>query len=580
MTKSRMTKRWVGPFEGLAGCVGGALLIASCTTIQELPGQAPPSELAASASAPLKTARGSKPKLVVLVHVDSFRADYLTRFEPLLGDGGLKRLMREGSFVREARVSHTVSLPAPGVASVTTGVLPGRAGIPSSRWFDRTRRKSLGAVDDERSFTRGSDPEILKSEYSPRALERPTLGGLMKQQFGPTALVASISWYAETALLLGGRESDASLWLDPETGTWVTSSQVMNALPDFALDENRAGALHKYRGETWERSFSDEVGRRYASADDDPDEPPFAGMPHFPYEIPVYVMVRNKVRKVADATPFNDLTVMDLVKRAVPGMGLGADETPDLLCIDFSALGDAGQDYGPDSQEVMDVFLRLDRRVAELLSLLDEELGRGDWALALTSTQGIARLPEKTGGQRLRSHDIQVPVELGLRQAYPQHVVRSSASWSVGLGGPWLFLSHSVAAEAGVELAELRARAAEIAAEIPGIESAWTPEQLLEANDPQLRRWAADLHPERSGDVLLLMEAGCVLNAGVGTAAGSHHESDRLVPLFLMGPGIRAGHEAARGEPLDVLPTLAGSLGLALPDDLDGRALPGALVDD
>jgi predicted AlkP superfamily pyrophosphatase or phosphodiesterase len=515
------------------------------------------------------------PRLVVLVHVDSLRADYLERFLPLLGEGGFRRFMREGTYHPAARVTHTVSLRASGVTALATGCLPGRAGIPSSRWFDRARRKSVGAVDDEHAIVRRSDPAIMRSAVSPRSLERSTLGDLMQAHFGEASVVVSISWYAESALLLGGRESDASLWLDPYTGTWVSSSQVVHQLPAFAVEENEAGALHKYRGEVWERSFTDEVGQQFASPDDDPDEPPYSGMPHFPYEIPEYVRGLNKVHKVADGTPFNDRTVLDLVLRALPAMELGADGTPDLLCIDFSSVGDVGADYGPDSQELMDTLLRLDRRLEELMVALDAEVGAGRWTLALASTEGMAQLPEKTGGVRLRSQQLQVPVELGLRSRYPQHVVRTSASWTLGLGGPWLYLSHDVAEAAGVDLEEVRAAAAELVAEVPGIESAWTPEQLRASEDPVLQRWADDLHPTRSGDVLLLFEPGTVLNVGVGTGPGSHHAYDRVVPLLLTGQGVRAQQLEGAADPLDVMPTLAAILGLPMPDDIDGQVLPG-----
>jgi hypothetical protein len=279
------------------------------------------------------------------------------------------------------------------------------------------------------------------------------------------------------------------------------------------------------------------------------------------------------VRKVADATPFNDLTVLDLVKRAIPAMQLGADETPDLLCIDFSSLGDVGEAYGPDSQEVMDTLLNLDQRLAELVALLDAEVGPGEWTLALTSGEGLAQLPEKTGGRRLRSTELQVPVELGLRARYPEYVIATSNSWTLGLGGPWMYLSHAVAEAAGVEIRDVRAAAAELLAEVPGIESAWTPEQLLASEDPVLQRWAEELHPTRSGDVLVLFEEGSMLNVGVGTGPGSQWAYDREVPLLLFGAGVPAARLEGAASPLDVVPSLALILGLPLPQELDGQPL-------
>ncbi len=528
-------------------------------------------------AAPGGEAADARPRLVALVHVPSFRAEYLARFEPLLGEAGFRRLMTEGAWTDAARVEHTVTRRGPGLASLATGLLPGRAGIPSSGWFDRERRRSRSAVTDEQSFTRGSDPEILPREVSPRNLERPTLGDLLQEQLGEDAVVAAFGWYDEGALLLGGRESDASVWIDQDTGTWVTSSRVAHRLPEFAVAENAAGAIHRYRGAVWERTFDDAVGERYASPDDDPDEPPYAGMPHFPYEVPELVMVRNKVRKVIDGTPFADRSVLDCVRAGTTALRMGEDDVTDLLAVDLASLGDVGRDYGPDSQEVLGTVLELDARLAELFALLDERAGPGRWTFVLASGEGLARLPEKTGGRRLRTQEIQVPVELALRAAFPQHVITTSRSWTIGLGGPWVFLDHGVVEAAGVDLAEARRVAAEAAAGVDGVGETWTPETLASSDDPARRRWAEDLHPERSGDVLVLLEEGSVLDAGVGTAPGSHHAYDRDVPLFLLGAGIRAGRLASPAGPVDVVPTLLALLGLDAPDDLDGRVLEEAL---
>ena len=47
-------------------------------------------------------------------------------------------------------------------------------------------------------------------------------------------------------------------------------------------------------------------------------------------------------------------------------MELGADDVPDLLAISFSAHDYAGHSWGPDSWEVLDLTLRLDRALGQL----------------------------------------------------------------------------------------------------------------------------------------------------------------------------------------------------------------------
>lgn len=61
-----------------------------------------------------------------------------------------------------------------------------------------------------------------------------------------------------------------------------------------------------------------------------------------------------------------------------------------------------------------------------------------------------------------------------------------------------------------------------------------------------------------------------------GTGHGSPWDYDRRVPLVFLGGGSPA---EVRDEPVrtvDVLPTLLARAGLAVPEGLEGRVLPGA----
>src|SRR5579872_1113732 len=64
---------------------------------------------AASLAGSLATARlfaiPPRPKLFVLLAAEQFRSDYLTRFSNLLGPGGFRRLMEEGSYLPDCRMS-------------------------------------------------------------------------------------------------------------------------------------------------------------------------------------------------------------------------------------------------------------------------------------------------------------------------------------------------------------------------------------------------------------------------------------------------------------------------------------------
>lgn len=87
---------------------------------------------AGSPSACNPAATAEPPSLVVLVVLDQFRADYLTRFGPQL-KGGLARLMRDGAWFTNAHHDHAIAETAPGHATLLSGRFPRSTGIGANR---------------------------------------------------------------------------------------------------------------------------------------------------------------------------------------------------------------------------------------------------------------------------------------------------------------------------------------------------------------------------------------------------------------------------------------------------------------
>ena len=67
----------------------------------------------------------------------------------------------------------------------------------------------------------------------------------------------------------------------------------------------------------------------------------------------------------------------------------------DMMALSFSALDKVGHDYGPESPEVQDVLVRLDRTIGTLLLELDRQIGQDNYVVALSADHGVAPLPER-----------------------------------------------------------------------------------------------------------------------------------------------------------------------------------------
>jgi hypothetical protein len=86
--------------------------------------------------------------------------------------------------------------------------------------------------------------------------------------------------------------------------------------------------------------------------------------------------------------------LLQLATAAIAGESLGADEVPDILALGFSSNDLVGHAFGVHSQEVLDITLRTDRVLAQLIKLLDTAVGKDQWLLVLTSDHGAAPTPE------------------------------------------------------------------------------------------------------------------------------------------------------------------------------------------
>jgi arylsulfatase A-like enzyme len=274
-------------------------------------------------------------------------------------------------------------------------------------------------------------------------------------------------------------------------------------------------------------------------------------------------------------TPVGDAATFALVREALEALDLGRDEATDLLAIGIKSTDRIGHDYGPRSLEQLDVLFRLDRELAAFFDLLDREVGRDRWALALSADHGMPFVPEAE-----------------LEAGRPGR--RIAAEEMEGLLGrvDALVRAHEGSRD------ELRRRVVAQLEEADFIERAWTPDDLAASGPADeltlaYRRshvpgqvwsyplWTRDElatgrlgenHPAHLGIVAEVRE-----NAHLWTARSTHGSAwayDRRVPLVLLGPGIGPGSARGSARTVDVAPTLAAWAGIPVPPGADGTPLP------
>ena len=107
-----------------------------------------------------------------------------------------------------------------------------------------------------------------------------------------------------------------------------------------------------------------------------------------------------------------------------------------------------------------------------------------------------------------------------------------------------LYLNRTWLETVGVERQEAARVAAAAATEVNGVALALTTEEVLgspDTDDPIRRILLSTIHPDRSGDVMIVIERNW-LDGTTPASHGTPYDYDRRVPYLAMGPGLRPGH--------------------------------------
>lgn len=527
------------------------------------------------------------PRLAVVISVDQMRADFLDRFGPHFGEGGFRRFM-DGLIFTDCHYRHAVTKTGPGHAVMMTGVHANRHGIIANDWRLRTWPvlEQVNCVEDREVALVGLAPRAWRSPgglleakqgRSPRPLLAPTVGDRLKERFGVRSKVFGVADKDRAAILMSGRQADGAYWI--EEGRVVTSTYYRPALPDYLVAFNAEGRAERTHGQVWDRLREAALYEAVQGPDDAPGEADAYGLTRvFPKRVDGGGPgISADFFEAFDHTPWNNDLVADLALAVLRQEGLGQDDgAPDLLAIGFAQPDKIGHAYGPDSHEVMDSFLRLDRTLAALFAALDEAVGLEHCLIVLSSDHGVAPLPERqlaagvpAGRVEGTSLDEQAAAVLAAKFGAPPEGRRWAAR-----DGLSYHLDPGVIAERGLTVAEVGAALAAGLSGHPAVAAAFTRERLADPTPLDRIGEAVRLshHAERSGDVQYVLKPYFMdRRETTGTTHGQPYAYDQHVPLAWFGGGIEAGRRDERVGVDEIAPTLARRLGVE-PPAADARA--------
>ncbi len=462
----------------------------------------------------------NKPKLILLIVVDQFRADFFTRLEKKFlpagtekTPGGFQFLLSRGAYYPLAEYKVLAAMTCPGHAMISTGSQPSAMGISLNEWYDRDLKRTVGCVEDE------------KHGVSPWRLTNSTVGDELKI-ISPNSKIISIAVKDRSAVMLGGHHANYAFWLDQKG--WQTSTYYAPQNPFWV----------------------DEFNKSISGAD----------------------------LKSLSATPKGVEWTSELAIKALETEKLGTDEATDILALSFSTHDIAGHKFGNFSSQVEAITLAEDKEISKLLKKVQSQLGSlNEVVVVLTGDHGIpptveeARLAKIPSG-RIDGLDFYQKVASRLNKKFGKP------------RGPWIAagvsMNYYISADA---LSERKASKEDVEAEIKlvaqsmnGVFAVFTSTEIRKGFSlPSFFNLhiANQFNPITSGDVIVLPEPFFM---GKGEVLVNHitgYSYDRYVPLVIYGHKIKPGVYAESAEVIDVAPTLSFILGQLPPAKSAGRVL-------
>jgi predicted AlkP superfamily pyrophosphatase or phosphodiesterase len=495
------------------------------------------------------------PSLIVLITIDQFRGDYLDRFGPQLR-GGLARLARGGAWFTNAHHDHAITETAPGHATLLSGRFPRSTGIMANR---------IGVEDD-----------------AARLLAAPTAMGASPKRFQGTTLVdwlqardsrsrtLSVSMKDRGAILPVGRSRAEVYWYYPD-GRFTTSRYYRESLPDWVVRFNARKLPQSFAGKTWTLLLPDSAYKEADSVSVEMSGHSFM----FPHLIPDDSAAAASLVR---STPWMDEITLDLALDGLNALSLGDSPRTDVLAISLSATDYIGHGYGPDSREMHDNVLRLDRNLGVFIDALFKLRDSTKVAFVVTADHGIGTIPE-LAARTMKPGPVRVDgaaLAATLRRLIAARGIDTNLvdlDHQVVLADRGALKTRTAGLDSVLAIFATQIRA------LPGIARVDRFQDLLRGdtiNDPIRRRWIHQFPAQGNVEMVITLTPFSIFS-GIVATHGSPYDYDSHVPLIFAGPWFASGRYPEFVRTVDLAPTLAEISGVKPSEKLDGVVLRRAL---
>ncbi len=522
-----------------------------------------------------KSNQVDRPKLVVGLVVDQMRWDYLYRYYEKYGNDGFKRLLKDGYSLNNVHINYIPTYTAIGHTTIYTGTVPAIHGISGNNWFDKETGKNVYCTGDDTVKPVGTTSSE-NGNHSPRNLWSTTIGDELLLATNFKAKVVGVSLKDRASILPAGHNPTGAYWFDDTTGNFITSSYYMNQLPKWVNDFNNQKIGEQLVKNGWNTLLP--IAEYTESS---PDNSAWEGLlgsaktPTFPYKN-LAADYKNKKGDIR-STPFGNTLTLGIAKAAIKGEQLGADAITDFLAVNLASPDYAGHKYGPNSIEVQDVYLRLDRDLAEFFNYLDQTVGKDQYTVFLSADHGGAhskgfmdehKMPTGFYGEDNKEFNKMLNDEFKVDKLISK------------ITNNQVYLDDQLIANNKLDADKVKQHLLDILNKDKSVLFAVDMKKAGSSSIPEpiRTRIVNGYNWQRSGDIQVIYHDSWLPSySKLGTTHGSWNSYDSHIPLIFMGWGIKNGESNKEYNMTDIAPTLSALLKVQFPSGNIGNPIVEAL---
>ena len=495
------------------------------------------------------------PALIVFITVDQMREDYFERFSSQF-TGGLGRLYKGGAFYTNAFHDHAITETAPGHSVTMSGRFPGHTNIVMN---------AAGVPDPKAPLIGGGGPGASPFRFRGSVL----IDWIRAKDSSARAL--SVSRKDRGAILPMGRAKQSVFWYST-TGRFTTSTYYADTLPTWVNQFNDRKIPQTYAGKSWNPLLP---LKEYSEPDSIPIEN-FGRDFVFPHPFPGDP--DQTARLFTEYPPMDSLTAQ-FALGGLQAMNLGTGPHTDILAVSFSTTDAVGHRYGPDSRELHDQILRLDKYMGIFIDSLYKIRDSSKIVFALTADHGTAPYPElRAAREHRKAQRADIAPTILTAMARLENAGADSATLHFEDGIIWL--DRDKATRAGVKPDSLLDALAKALRKVDGVGRVDFVKDLPKADttkDAVARRWLHMLPSDLPADLVVSLAPYAYYASVTMSTHGTPNDYDAHVPVVFYGPWFKTGKYTEKALVADMAPTLAAIAGVTPSEPLDGKVRSEAI---